>query len=70
MSVDVSPDVVIVTVGDETTVTPSFCHVMVGEPEAAQVKETDVPSVAVIDIGCCVITGVPPAEQKKDEISH
>ena len=51
--------------------TPSFCHDMVGEPEAAQVKETDVPSVAVVDIGCCVNTGAfPPAETRKNQISQ
>ena len=47
------PDVLIEMVEEVVTVLPSFCQVMlVGEPEAVQVKVAIDPSICVTAVGC------------------
>ena len=49
------PDVVMVTVGgDGLTATPSFCHAMVGEPVAEQVKVACDP-IDTVELTCCFL---------------
>ena len=63
------PDVVMVTVGgDGLTATPSFCHAMVGEPVAEQVKVACDPIDTVELAGCWVNVGGGLAGEKVREI--
>ena len=51
------PEDTMVTVADGLTSTPSFCHAMVDEPEAAQVKVACDPTDTVELVGCWVKLG-------------
>ena len=65
------PDVLIEMVEEAVTVLPSFCQVMVvGEPEAVQVKVAVDPVVTVVAVGCWVMVGGDPAEEWRELVKH
>ena len=58
-------------VEEAVTGLPSFCQVMlVGEPEAMQVKVAVDPDVTVVAVGCWVMVGGDPAEEWREILNH